>query len=314
MSEKYAFGIDLGGTTVKLGLLSVKGELLDKWEVKTRTEDGGKNILPDIAGSIKEKMKEKGIDKSEITGAGIGLPGPVDETGLIRKAVNLGWDRNFNVAEELSELLDGMKVKAGNDANVAALGEMWQGAGKGHKDVIMVTLGTGVGGGIIHDGKIITGATGAAGEIGHIFIQEGEKDACGCGNRGCLEQYASATGIVRLLNQELEASDEDSMMRHVPVSAKQMWMAVEKGDALSVRVAEKFGYYLGTGLSIIAGVLNPEVFVLGGGVSMSGDIIMPFITKNFKEHVFHASRDTMIVRATLGNNAGIIGAAKMAID
>ena len=311
---RYAFGIDVGGTSVKLGLLSAEGELLDKWEVKTRTEDGGKNILPDIAESVKAKIKEKNISSEEIAGAGIGLPGPVDGTGVIRKAVNLGWDRIFNVAQELSVLLDGMNVKAGNDANVAALGEMWQGAGKGHKEVVMVTLGTGVGGGIIHEGKIFTGATGAAGEIGHIFVQPGETEACGCGNRGCLEQYASATGIVRMLNQELKASDEDSIMRHVPISAKQMWIAVEQGDRLSIRVAEKFGYYLGTGLSIIAGVLNPEVFVLGGGVSMSGDLILPYITKNFTEHVFHASRDTKIIRATLGNNAGIIGAAKMAID
>ena len=310
----YAFGIDVGGTTVKLGLLSSEGELLDKWEIKTRTEDGGRNVLPDIAASIKEKITEKGINKDDIAGAGIGLPGPVDDTGLIRKAVNLGWDRNFNVAEELSDLLDGMKVKAGNDANVAALGEMWQGAGKGHSDLVMVTLGTGVGGGIIHDGRIFTGATGAAGEIGHIFVQTGETETCGCGNRGCLEQYASATGIVRLLNQELKASSEDSIMRHVPVSAKQMWIAVGQGDKLSIRVAEKFGYYLGVGLSIIAGVLNPEVFVLGGGVSMSGDLILPYIEKNFKEHVFHASRDTKIIRATLGNNAGLMGAAKMVLD
>ena len=310
----YAFGIDVGGTTVKLGLLSSEGELLDKWEIKTRTEDGGRNVLPDIAAAIKDKITEKGINKDDIAGAGIGLPGPVDDTGLIRKAVNLGWDRNFNVAEELSDLLDGMKVKAGNDANVAALGEMWQGAGKGHSDLVMVTLGTGVGGGIIHDGRIFTGATGAAGEIGHIFVQTGETETCGCGNRGCLEQYASATGIVRLLNQELKASSEDSIMRHVPVSAKQMWIAVGQGDKLSIRVAEKFGYYLGVGLSIIAGVLNPEVFVLGGGVSMSGDLIIPYIEKNFKEHVFHASRDTKIIRATLGNNAGLMGAAKMVLD
>lgn len=312
--KKYAFGIDVGGTTVKLGLLSTDGELLDKWEVKTRTEDGGKNVLPDIAASIKDKITEKKLKADDIAGAGIGLPGPVDSTGVIRKAVNLGWDRTFNVAEELAALLDGMNVKAGNDANVAALGEMWQGAGKGHQDVVMVTLGTGVGGGIIHEGKIFTGATGAAGEIGHIFVQPGEKEACGCGNHGCLEQYASATGIVRMLNAELKASDEDSIMRHVPVSAKQMWIAVGQGDKLSIRVAEKFGYYLGMGLSIIAGVLNPEVFVIGGGVSMSGDLILPYIEKNFREHVFHASRDTKIIRATLGNNAGIIGAARMAID
>lgn len=312
--SKYAFGIDVGGTSVKLGLLSTDGKILDKWEIETRTEDGGKNVLPDIAASVKEKIKEKGIEPSEIAGAGIGLPGPVDENGVINKAVNLHWDRVFNVAEELSGLLSGMKVKAGNDANVAALGEVWQGAGKGYKEMVMVTLGTGVGGGLIHDGKIIAGATGAGGEIGHIVVKPDEAEACNCGNRGCLEQYASATGIVRFIREELEASDEDSILRHTEISAKEMWTAVEKNDALAIRVAEKFGFYLGCGLSIIAGVLNPEVFVLGGGVSRSGDVILPFIEKNFKAHVFHACSGAKIVRATLGNDAGLVGAAKMVID
>lgn len=312
--SKYAFGIDVGGTSVKLGLLSTDGKILDKWEIETRTEDGGKNVLPDIAASVKEKMNEKGIDPKEVAGAGIGLPGPVDENGVINKAVNLHWDRVFNVADELSALLSGMKVKAGNDANVAALGEVWQGAGKGYKEMVMVTLGTGVGGGLIHDGKIIAGATGAGGEIGHFVVKPDETIACNCGNRGCLEQYASATGIVRFIREELEASDEDSILRHTEISAKEMWTAVEKNDALAIRVAEKFGFYLGIGLSIIAGVLNPEVFVLGGGVSRSGDVILPFIEKNFKAHVFHACSGAKIVRATLGNDAGLVGAAKMVID
>ncbi len=312
--SKYAFGIDVGGTSVKLGLLSVQGEILDKWEIPTRTEDGGKNILSDIAASVKEKIAEKGLETSDIAGAGIGLPGPVDDNGVINKAVNLHWDRVLNVSEELSSLLSGMKVKAGNDANVAALGEVWQGAGKGYREMVMVTLGTGVGGGLIHDGKIIAGSTGAGGEIGHIAIKTDETVACNCGNKGCLEQYASATGIVRLLREELEASDEDSIMRHTEISAKEMWEAVKKGDALATRVAERFGEYLGTGLSIIAGVLNPEVFVLGGGVSRSGDVILPFIEKNFRKHVFHACSGAKIVRATLGNDAGLVGAAKMVID
>ena len=292
----------------------MQGEILDKWEIPTRTEDGGKNILSDIAASVKEKIAEKGLETSDIAGAGIGLPGPVDDNGVINKAVNLHWDRVFNVSEELSSLLSGMKVKAGNDANVAALGEVWQGAGKGYREMVMVTLGTGVGGGLIHDGKIIAGSTGAGGEIGHIAIKTDETVACNCGNKGCLEQYASATGIVRLLREELEASDEDSIMRHTEISAKEMWEAVKKGDALATRVAERFGEYLGTGLSIIAGVLNPEVFVLGGGVSRSGDVILPFIEKNFRKHVFHACSGAKIVRATLGNDAGLVGAAKMVID
>ncbi|MBQ1881127.1 MAG: ROK family glucokinase [Lachnospiraceae bacterium] len=310
---KYAFGIDVGGTSIKLGLVSTDGELIEEWEIPTRTEDGGKNVLPDIAVSVKAKIKEKGI-ADNVVGAGIGLPGPVDADGVIRKAVNLHWDRVFNVAEELSELLDGMKVRAGNDANVAALGEFWQGAGKDYGDMVMVTLGTGVGGGIIHNGKIMAGVTGAGGEIGHICILPDEKIRCNCGNSGCLEQYASATGMVRLTKEELEASDEESELRHMEISAKNTWDAVKHGDALAIRVAEKFGYYLGWGLSIIAGVVNPEVFVLGGGVSKCGDVLLPYVEKNFNEHAFHACRDARIVRATLGNTAGIMGAARLAVD
>ena len=311
---KYAFGIDVGGTSVKLGLLTTEGEVLEKWEIDTDVSDDGKNILPDIAKTIKDKMAEKQISADEVAGAGIGLPGPVDEDGVINKAVNLHWDRKFNVEAELSGLLSGMRVKAGNDANVAALGEVWQGAGKGYKEMVMVTLGTGVGGGIIHDGKIVAGADGAGGEIGHLCINPEETVKCNCGNCGCLEQYTSATGIVRLLNEELEKSDEDSMMRNREISAKVFWECVGEGDKLCLRVAEKFGEYLGVGLSIIANVLNPKVFVIGGGVSRSGDLILPYIEKNFKAHVFHACADARIVRATLGNDAGLIGAAKMVID
>ena len=310
---RYAFGIDVGGTSVKLGLVNTEGELIDKWEIPTRTEDGGRNVLPDIADSVKAKITEKGITE-DIIGAGIGLPGPVDEDGVIRKAVNLHWDRTFNVADELSGMLGGMKVKAGNDANVAALGEFWQGAGKNYGDMVMVTLGTGVGGGIIHNGRIYAGVTGAGGEIGHLCLVPDEKTACNCGNHGCLEQYASATGIVRLTKEELDASDEDSELRHTEVSAKSMWEAVKHGDALAIRVAERFGFYLGWGLAVIAGVVNPEVFVLGGGVSKAGEMIIPYIEEHFEKHAFHACRDAKIVIATLGNNAGIMGAARMAID
>ncbi len=248
---KYAVGIDVGGTSVKLGLVSTEGQITETWEIPTRTEDQGKEILPDIAESVKNRIAEKGIE-DDIVGAGIGLPGPVDDDGVIRKAVNLHWDRVFNVEEELSGLLGGMTVKAGNDANVAALGEYWQGAGKDYGDMVMVTLGTGIGGGIIHHGKIYAGTTGAGGEIGHLCLNPNEKIRCNCGNAGCFEQYASATGMVRLTREELEASSEDSVLRHTEVSAKALWDAVKEGDPLAVRVAERFGYYLGWGLSIIA--------------------------------------------------------------
>ena len=194
--KKYGFGVDVGGTTIKMGFFETDGKLLDKWEIKTDTTNGGENILSDIAKSIDNKLAQEGISKSDVQGIGVGVPGPVNSKGVVLKCVNLGWGV-FNVEEALSNLT-GLMVKAGNDANVAALGEMWQGAGKGSEDMIMVTLGTGVGGGIIVDGKVIAGANGAGGEIGHITVNEDEIEACNCGQYGCLEQYASATGIVRM--------------------------------------------------------------------------------------------------------------------
>ncbi|MCR4743806.1 MAG: ROK family protein [Lachnospiraceae bacterium] len=311
--KEFAIGVDVGGTSVKMGLFTYKGELKEKWSIPTNVSDDGKRIIPDIAASIKKKMAERNLTEADIEGVGIGLPGPVDDSGVIRKAVNLHWNKTFNVAGQLSDLLDGMKVKAGNDANVAALGECWAGSGKGYNDLVMVTLGTGIGGGVIINGKILAGDTGAAGEIGHIHVNDDEEVKCNCGNCGCLEQYASATGIVRLLERELEASNDDSVMRTKKHTAKDVWDAVEEGDALAIRVAEKFGAYLGKALAGIAAVLNPELIVIGGGVSLSGDVIMPFIENNFKKTVFHASRETKFTRAELGNDGGIYGAAKLVL-
>ncbi len=308
---KSVFGVDVGGTSVKLGLFEEDGTLVEKWSIPTRVEDNGKYVLPDIAETIKNKISEKGISEDDVIGVGIGLPGPVSDDGVVRKAVNLHWDRVFNVSEELSECLGGLKVKAGNDANVAALGEAWKGSGKDYNNIIMVTLGTGIGGGIIINGKIFAGTRGSAAEIGHIHISDEPIEKCNCGNCGCLEQFASATGIVRMLKKELEESDEPSIMRNSPQTAKDMWEAVKAGDALSIRVAEKFGEYLGKGLSIVAGVVDPELIIIGGGVSMSGDVIMPYITKNYNKYVFHASREVKFVRSVLGNDGGIYGAAKL---
>ncbi len=310
--SRYCFGVDVGGTTVKMGLFSPDGKLLDKWEIKTRTEDDGSKILPDIAASILEKAAEKSIIKDDIIGVGIGTPGPVDDDGVVHKAVNLGWGV-MNLEEELRKLLD-ITVKAGNDANVAALGEMWQGGGQGYNDVVLVTLGTGVGGGIIINGKILTGATGAGGEIGHIHMVDDEPDECGCGNHGCLEQYASATGIVRLAHRRLAASAAPSVLRDTEVSAKTVFDAVKEGDALAIEIAGEFGEYLGKGLAMVAGVCNPEIFVLGGGVSKAGTVLIDYVQKYYRQYVFHGSREAKFVLATLGNRAGIYGAAKLVLE
>ena len=296
-----------------MGFFDTEGNLLEKWEIPTRTEEGGKNILPDVAESILDKIKEREVSREEIIGVGIGAPGPIDGRGTVYNAVNLGWG-TFSIKNELQSLLN-IPVEAGNDANVAALGEMWKGGGQGHSSLVAVTLGTGVGGGIIADGRILSGATGAAGEIGHIHVMDGETERCNCGNYGCLEQYTSATGIVRLAKRRLAKDDKPSTLRnHQEISAKTVFDAVKEGDELAVEVAEQFGEILGKALADIAGVVNPEIFVIGGGVSKAGPILLDFIQKNYTPYVFAGSRGALFVLATLGNDAGIYGAAKMVLD
>lgn len=308
----YVFGVDVGGTSVKMGLFDKDGNVLDKWEIPTRTADGGKHILPDIAASIREKMADKSLAKEDVVGVGIGVPGPVEKSGVVHKAVNLGWSE-MNMKEELTALLDGMRVEGGNDANVAALGEMWKGGGQGHKNLVAVTLGTGVGGGIIVNGEIMTGATGAGGEIGHIHVEDHETEACGCGNYGCLEEYASATGITRLAKRALKASDKDSVLRNGEVSAKTVFDAVKAGDELAIEIAKQFGEYLGKGLGVIAGIINPEIFVIGGGVSKAGEVLFDYIKPSFERTAFQGSKDVIFALATLGNDAGIYGAARLVL-
>lgn len=308
--KTYGFGVDIGGTTVKLGLFRTDGELLDKWEIPTRKENDGSQILPDVAASIKEKLAEKGIDAADVQGIGVGVPGPVTPEGVVRMCVNLGWGV-FNVEETLSGLT-GYPVKAANDANVAALGELWQGAGKGAKNIVMVTLGTGIGGGVIIDGNIVAGATGAGGEIGHLTVNDEETLVCGCGKKGCLEQYASATGVVTLTKRALEASDKPSSLRDLAeITAKDLFDAAKAKDELALDVLEQFGEILGKGLASIACVVNPEMFVIGGGVSKAGTIITDVVEKYFTSNTFHACREAQLKLAELGNDAGIYGCVKM---
>ena len=309
---KYVVGVDVGGTTVKLGFFDTEGVFLDKWEIPTRVEEEGSHILPDVAESIKKKLEEKRILFEDVAGVGIGAPGPIDSNGVVYKAVNLGWNV-FSIKEKLEEHLK-LPVMAGNDANVAALGEMWKGGGLGSRNLVMVTLGTGVGGGIIVDGRILTGFTGAGGEIGHIHVEDQEAEVCGCGNKGCLEQYASATGITRLANRKLKESGMDSMLRNGKISARTVFDAVKAKGALAMEVAEEFGRYLGNGLAGVACVVNPEVIVIGGGVSNAGEILIDYIRPYYEKSVFHGSRSVKFSLATLGNDAGIYGAAKLVLD
>lgn len=309
--KKYVLGVDVGGTTVKMGLFNVDGEVLDKWEIKTRTENGGEAILPDIAASANAKLEEKGIAKDEVAGIGIGIPGPINEDGVVPHTANLGWGYK-EVSKELSELT-GLPCKGGNDANVAALGEMWKGGAAGYNNVVMVTLGTGVGGGIIIGGKILTGSNGAGGEIGHLHVDDNIPGQCGCGNKGCLEQVASATGITNLANQALAASDKPSMLREGEVSAKTVFDAVKADDELAKEIAERFGKYLGTALANITAVVDPQAIVIGGGVSKAGPILLDYVEKYYQEYCFKSCKNVKFALATLGNDAGIFGSAKLVL-
>lgn len=304
--QKYGFGVDIGGTTIKMSLFEMTGTPVTKWEIPTNTADNGSSILDDVASAVESCLSERNISKEDVAGIGIGVPGPVIQETVVEQCVNLGWGRT-DVAKELGAKT-GLKVKAGNDANVAALGEMWQGGGKGYKNVVMVTLGTGVGGGIIVDGNIVGGAHGAGGEIGHIFVDEEETETCGCGKRGCLEQYASATGIVRLAKRALAADPKETSMRGIEnLTAKDVLDAAKAGDVMALEVVEKMGRILGTALANVACVVDPEVFVIGGGVSKAGSILTDVISKYYAQRTFNACRQAKFALASLGNDAGAYG-------
>ena len=309
-------GIDVGGTTVKVGLFETDGTLLDKWEVKSRKEEDGKYILPDVAASIREKLAGLGLDlKKDIVGAGLGVPGPVMPDGSVEVCVNLGW-HHVNPQKELSGLLDGIPVKSGNDANVAALGEMWQGGGKGYSDIIMITLGTGVGGGVILDQKILNGRHGLGGEIGHIHVRDEEKEHCNCGGMGCLEQVASATGIAREARRTMASCDTPSLLREYGdrVTAKNVLDAAKAGDALADQVVEVVCRYLGLALAQASMMMDPEIFVIGGGVSKAGQYLIDRIYGHYDYFTPISKNKAKIGLATLGNDAGIYGAARLILE
>lgn len=309
---KLCFGVDLGGTTVKMGLFTVEGALLQDWEIPTRKEDNGSHILDDIAASIKEKIESESIEPEDVAGIGIGVPGPVTPNGIVKGCVNLGWG-DTPVEESLKDKT-GFPVKAGNDANVAALGELWQGGGKGFNSLVMITLGTGVGGGIVIDGNIVSGTHGAAGEIGHMGVVYDETEYCNCGKKGCLEQVASATGIVKETKKLLKSDSSESSLRSIAeLTAKDVFDEAKKGDALALKAVDKLSEYIGIALGHLACVVDPDAFLIGGGVSKAGDFLVDAIQKHYVEKAFTQCKKTPIKLATLGNSAGIYGAAKMVL-
>ncbi len=313
--KKYAFGVDIGGTTIKIGFFATEGELIDTWEIPTRTADNGKYIIGDIKQSIEDELAKRNLSIDDIEGIGLGVPGPVTEDGTVLKCVNLGWGV-INIEEILSDAMGKIKVRAGNDANVAALGEMWKGGGKGHKDLVLITLGTGVGGGIIINGKILAGANGAAGEIGHIPVSDDETEPCGCGKKGCLEQYASANGIVRVAKRYLAANPDckTTLRDSDNISSKVIFDKAKEGDSVALTIVDEVGRLLGKSIASICCVLNPEAVVIGGGMSKAGELLINTIKEYYKKYAFHASANTEFCIAELGNLAGIYGGAKMIID
>ena len=299
---KFGFGVDLGGTTVKIAYFDEQGTMLEKWEIPTVTAEGGKQILPDIAASIRSYLNTKNIPDSDILGIGIGVPGPVDGKGVVNKCVNLGWGV-FSIADDLSKLT-GFPVKAGNDANVAAMGEFWKGGGQGCNNMVFVTLGTGVGGGIVIDGHLLHGTHGAGAEIGHMVLNPHETATCGCGKRGCVEQYCSATGIVRLAG--LKGMEN--------VTCKDIFDAGKEGNALALEVLDQYYDYMGQFLGSLCSVVDPEAVVLGGGVTKAGDVLLKGIEPYFHKYVFHGAGNVSFMLASLGNDAGAYGAFKLVLD
>ena len=313
--KPYAFGVDVGGTTVKMGLFTTEGDLLDKWEIPTRTENGGEAVLPDIAASIQKKMTERAIAAQDVEGIGIGVPGPVDGDFTVHKCVNLGWGV-LNLKKAMNDLLPEIpNVAAGNDANVATLGELWKGGGKGRHSAVMVTMGTGVGGGVVVDGRIVAGCNGGAGELGHITVEPAETVPCACGKYGCLEQYASANGIVRLAKRMLAESGKPSALRaRETFTSKDICDLAQQGEEMAAEIVDRFGEYLGRALSYVSCAVDPDVYIVGGGMSRAGSIVTDAVTGYYRKYAFHVSTATPIVLAELGNDAGIYGCAKMVLS
>lgn len=305
------FGIDIGGTATKLGAFAENGMLLDKWEIPTDSSGQGSHILPTVAAEITRYVAG---DLRHVAGAGVGVPGPVLRNGTVSRCVNLNWSR-FNPARELSALLHGVPVFAGNDANVAAMGEYWQGSGQKAHSLVLVTLGTGVGSGIILDGKIVYGAHGLGGEVGHTLANPDEPLPCNCGHYGCLDQTASATGIVRHATRLLAGDDAPSTLRALEkITARDVFDAARAGDAVAFRAVDLCMGFLGRSLSMLTCVIDPELFIIGGGVSRAGLFLIDVLRRHYDAEATLLETKADIVLASLGNDAGIYGAAKLAID
>lgn len=310
---KYCFGIDIGGTTVKIGLFSESSEMLARWEIPTRKGSSPDGLLRDLKTALDGCLAERGISRTDVLGVGITAPGPVTEDGILHGTVNIGWG-DVALDEEAEKILQLGTVRIGNDARVAALGEYAYGAGRGSKSMLMVTLGTGVGGGVIQDGHILTGFHGVAGEIGHMTVDPYETLPCSCGKKGCLEQYASATGMVRVAKKFLADWEGETLLHQCEVTAKSLWDCAKAGDRAANEITDFVCHRLGIALANAAYLVDTELFVIGGGVSAAGDFLLEKTERVYRANVFPHSRDKKFKLAKLGNDAGIQGAAALLLE
>ena len=307
----YCFGVDIGGTTIKMGFFSRAEGLLEKWEIPTPKGKDPIPLLHGVAVSVEACLSKRGLEKAEIAGIGMTAPGPVTEDGLLHSTVNIGWGDVY-LGKEAEKIIGISPVIVGNDATIAALGEFRFGAGIGVDSMLMITLGTGVGGGVILKREVINGVDGIAGEIGHTTINPFETETCSCGKKGCTEQYASATGMVRVAKQFLQNSPMDSILRKAePITAKDIWDGAKAGDALAEEITDFVSSLLGMSLANACCVIDPERIVLGGGVSGAGEYLLNKVKREFSKNVFAHCKNRTFCLAKLKNDAGIYGGAAL---
>lgn len=316
---KKLIGIDLGGTTTKFAFIDTKGNILTKWRIPTNIAEHGSHIVPDMIKSISDQMRKDDYNAADFYGIGMGTPGAVNrEKGTVVGAYNLNWDIVQPVGATISANLN-LPILIDNDANSAALGEYWKGAGDKAKDVVFITLGTGVGGGVIANGKLVHGINNGAGEVGHITVVPNGYQ-CTCGKRGCLEQYASATGVVHIAKDMAKKFTGHSRIKELidgdeELSSKMVFFLADNGDILANQIVDRVCSYLGLALSHIGNTLNSENIIIGGGVSNAGNTLLQPTTRYFQENAFPSVRDsTRLKLAQLGNDAGVIGAASLALQ
>lgn len=318
--EELIIGIDLGGTSIKIGLITFQGKILKQWSITTNKEEQGSRILPDIIKSIQAQLKAMAIDYSVIRGIGMGSPGAVDrKAGTVSGAYNLNWEDSQKIKDRFEEAF-GLPFYLDNDANVAALGEKWQGSGEDLSNVVFITLGTGVGGGIVVDNELVTGLHGCAGEIGHLHVTDNPIFRCTCGNQGCLEAVASANGMIHL-SKELAMSfkEESDLKKRIltdsNVTVKEIFDEAKKQEPLALLILENFSTYIGLACSHITNILDPDRIIIGGGIASTGEVLLSAIKETYERHVFPKAKDQEVLTlANLGNNAGILGAAYLVLS